>query len=255
MRNLPSGRLRICLSTLVAVSALAMASQARASIVIAGADGTDTVDCRNTAPSGSQQNKCSARAEGGDVSLKTVDIHFDAGATLQVNGGSVDAISVGGGDASAGAVCVNDAGSMIKSKQISICRVWAQGGRVSFRNVQFIVHRSNGTTTTKRRDLFAVGSRPAMTHAVCAKRGNGIASCDADGNGAVVGMHHVDVVDRTTNTTTSDVDVSITGGDATANVFCGNSATTGSVQVNRCSATALGGDVALQDVRFFVNQG
>jgi hypothetical protein len=255
MGNVVSGRLRLCcLAATVAVAALAAAPSAYAGITITGANATSTVDCRNVAPGDKQKNKCGAQAQGGDVSLKNVDIYFRGAVTMQVNGGGVSPISIGGGDATAGAVCVNEAGSMLKTKQISICRVWSQGGKVAFRNVQIAVHHKNGTTTTKRRDLLALGSKPAVTHAVCAKNGNAIARCNADASGARVGMNHVDVVDHANNTTSRDVAVSITGGDATALVHCANTASGSAVQINFCSAKAVGGDVTLQDVRLHVTE-
>ena len=65
----------------------------------------DPVDCRTNG-----DNDCHAEAQGGDVSLTSVDIHFKPGDTMQVNGGSVDAATVAGGDAEAAAVCINENG-------------------------------------------------------------------------------------------------------------------------------------------------
>jgi hypothetical protein len=50
------------------------------------------------------------------------------------------------------------------------------------------------------------------------------------------------------------VTVSVTGGNAAATVLCSNEATgTGPrVQINKCTATAKGGDVSLQNVRLHV---
>lgn len=221
-----------------------------ATVTIAGADATSTVDCRNQQP-GVQRNRCDARADGGSVTLRDVDVFFSGPtAAVQVNGGSVDVVSVGGGSASASAICVNQDGHVVGGARVSICRARAQGGKVALRNVQVVVHHANGTTTTRRRDLFAAGSRPSRHVAVCTQ--NSARDCSAGAAGGSVFMRNVTMVDRANGTTRTSVNLSVHGGDASARVFCGNFATTPSVQINKCSAIANGGDATLQNVRLHV---
>jgi hypothetical protein len=254
MSTVSSGRHRRSAAGAVVVLALAMgypvhaAGQAAdADVVIAGGNATDRVDCRSggTAPG---SNRCEALAEGGDVSLTNVDIHFKPGDSLQVNGGSVDAVTVGGGDATAGAVCIDESGRSVDPRQVSRCRARAQGGAVRFNNVQVILHRRNGSTTTKRRNLVALRARPTRRSAECGSQGQPSASCGANASGGLVAMRNVDMFDRRTNTTRTNISVSVRGGNASAFVICG---TVGSGS-SRCSATARGGDAALQDVRLHV---
>ena len=261
MRHALSGRLRTHLGTTAALSALALAGPAyapAATVTVEGADARTVVDCRNVADDGDserQRNRCKAQAEGGEVSLKHVDIHFVRGTRgLQVNGGAVDALTVGGGNAEAGALCVNEFGEVVPGRQISLCRARARGGRVAFRRVHVEVHRRDGTREIRRRDLVfdALDARPAHGHAVCIGRGNSEAECQAGASGGNVQMRNVDMVDRVANTTRTNIDISVTGGDASALVSCANSAAGGGVQVNRCSSSAEGGDVLLADVRFHV---
>ena len=256
-----SGRLRAGFAAAFASSLVAVATAyaagedtaSRAVVTLSGADAVDVVDCRNVAEGGTQTNRCAARARGGAVSLANVDIHFRGGG-MQVNGGAVDVIAAAGGNAAAGTVCVNEAGAVVEGPQVSICLARAKGGRVAFHDVRILVHHKNGRTTTRRRNLVALAARPAPVHAVCVTRGGDRTDCDALAHGGNVEMRGVDMVDHGSNTTRSNIDVSITGGDATAVVYCANEARGGqpSVQVNRCSSTAEGGDVDLRNVRLHV---
>jgi hypothetical protein len=221
-----------------------------ADVNISAGTAVDRVDCTSggAAPG---RNRCAAVAKGGDVSLTNVDIYFKPGDSLQVNGGAVDAVTVGGGDATAGAVCVNENGSTVDPRQVSTCRARAQGGRVNFRDVQVILHRRDGSTMTRRRDLIALRVRPERSVAVCGNRGQPTARCDANAGGGLVLMRNVNMLDRSTNTTRTNINVTIHGGDASALVICGTVASGRS----RCSATARGGDASLQGVRLHVYEG
>ena len=242
---------RLPISLVAAVTAAAFgapAAVADSDVTVIGGDAEDVVRCVNDG-SGKQKNKCRAKASGGDVVLEDVDIHFTGrDAAMRINGGVVTALSVSGGDADAGAVCLNESGE--RAKQISICRLKAQGGRVAMRGVETVLHRSDGTTKKVRRDLMAVGPRPAPSHAHCI--GAGRETCDASAGGATVAIEDVNVFDRATGTTRTSVDVLVRGGDATASVFCGNFGGSGPVQMNHCAATALGGDATLRNVRLHV---
>ena len=247
-------RIRAHVAATVALVALAGAVPADAdaeTVTILGTDSHAVADCLNVADGDDdrQRNRCRARAEGGTVTLENVDIHFRGRNGLEVNDGEVDAISVSGGDGEAGAICVNERGDVVDGRQISVCRARARGGRVTFRKVEILVHHRNGTTTRKRRTLVALAVRPSRRQVVCVSRGNAAADCEAMAGGARVQMRNVDLVDRASKTTRSNVDLSVTGGDASALVTCGNSTTGGAAQVNRCSSRADGGDVRLSDVR------
>jgi hypothetical protein len=91
-------------------------------------------------------------------------------------------------------------------------------------------------------------ARPARSNAVCTARGSSEASCDASAGGGVVLMRNVNLFDRKTNESRTNISVEVTGGDATALVICGSSGTGRS----KCSASAEGGDVTLEDVRLHV---
>ena len=253
MRIVLSGRVRAGLATTVAASVLSLSGSAFAgaqaeTVRFDGGDAIDEVLCRNLAPDAVvQRNRCKAKAQGGEVALQNVEIHFEGPALVQVNGGGVDVVSVGGGDATAAAVCVNESGGVVAGKSVNVCRARAQGGAVLFRNVQIIVHRKNGTTTTRRRDVVAVANRPARSHVACAGLSAGTPRCDARAGGGNVEMRNVDLVESSGRTRTN-VNISVTGGDATAIVLCRNSATGTKVQVNVCSATAKGGDAILRNV-------
>lgn len=229
------------------VGATAPAAVASGTVSITGADATSVTDCRNQTP-GRQINRCDARADGGSVKLQDVDIYFQgSSADVQMNGGTVDMISVGGGSATAGAICINAPGQA--QRQTNICRAKARGGKVGLRNVQIVVHHSDGSTTTRRRDLVAVKT-PLFQNAVCT--GSLVSNCNAYGDGADVFVPNVTMVNHATNETHTNVNVLVRGGDATAMVFCGNFASTPPVQINLCSATANGGDATLQNVRMHV---
>ncbi len=254
MELVTSGRTRTAVVAAVAVSALAATGAAfggapAETVRFDGGDAFDEVLCQNAAVAPVvQHNRCQARAEGGHVSLQDVDIHFDGRAVVQVNGGEVDVISVGGGDAGATAVCVNDAGGTVTARSIDLCRSRAQGGAVTLRNVQVVLHRRDGSVVVRRRDLRAVATRPPRSEVRCASLAGVAPACDARAGGGAVEMRNVDLVERSGRTRTN-IDVSVTGGDATAIVRCHNSATGVRVQINHCSATAEGGDATLRDVR------
>ena len=253
MRRAVAGSFRAHVAATVAVRALTATAPAGAraeTVTIAGTDSRAVVDCSNvTDGDARRRNRCQAQAEGGGVVLEDVDIHFRGRDGLEVNGGEVDAISVAGGDGEAGAICVDEAGDVVDARQISVCRARARGGRVAFRKVEVLIHHANGKVTRKRRTLVAIAVRPARRRVVCVARGNATADCEAMAGGASVQMRGVDLVDRASGTTRADVNLSVTGGDASARVTCGNAATGGAAQVNRCSSRALGGDVRVSDVR------
>ena len=137
---------------------------------------------------------------------------------------------------------------MVRGKRVSKCRAKARGGAVKFRNVKVILHRRDGSTTTRRRDIFALRARPSRSNTVCTTRGRADADCDASAGGGVVQMRNVNLFDRKTNERRTNISVEITGGDASACVICGS----GGSGVSKCSATAEGGDVTLEDVRLHI---
>lgn len=242
-------RLHIALLAAIGVGVMgASATYADGDVTVIGGDAIDVVRCVNDG-SGKQRNKCRANAHGGDVVLKDVDIHFiGRDPAMRVNGGAVSVLSVSGGEATAGAVCLNE--SSERTRRLSVCRLKAQGGRVVMRGVETVLHRADGTTRKVRRDLMAVGPRPAPRHAHCIGVSKEI--CDVRAAGATVAIEDVDVFDRATGVSRTAVDVLVRGGDATASVFCANFGGSGPVQMNRCSATASGGDATLRDVRLHV---
>lgn len=254
MHVVTSGRIRAGLAVAAAASGLSVTAAAFAAVQAEtvrfdGGDAYDEVNCRNLAPDPIvQRNRCKAAAEGGHVSLQDVDIHFEAKAVLQVNGGSVDVVSVGGGDAAAAAVCINESGGTVAARSINVCRSRAQGGAVALRNVQIVIHRRDGSTVTRRRDVMAVANRAARGNATCVGLTGSAPTCDARAGGGAVEMRNVDLVESSGRTRTN-VDVAVTGGDATALVHCRNSASGARVQINLCSATAKGGDAVLRNVR------
>lgn len=253
MDTLLPGRVRAGLASAVAISALSVSASALAgarteTVRFEGGDAYDEVQCRNLAPDAHvQQNRCKATARGGHVALQDVDIHFAGRAVAHVNGGAVDFVSVGGGDATAGAMCVNDSGGVSSAKSVNACHARARGGSVVMRDVQVIVHRQNGTTTTRRGNVVAVGNRPAHANVGCSGLSASTPRCDARAGGGSVEMRGVDLVEP--GRTRRGVDVSVTGGDATAIVHCRNSAGSAKVQINVCSATAEGGDAVMRNVR------
>jgi hypothetical protein len=233
------------------VTALMMSGAAYATqtITFAGGNASKTVDCRNVSDSGDEQkNRCEATAEGGDVSLKNVELFLRSGSSIEANGGEVDVVDVGGGDAEAGAKCINAGGD--NGKQKNRCRARAVGGAVKFRRLEIVVHHENGSKTFKRRDLAALRTRPSRSRVVC--RGNDQSECETDAGGGTIVIRNVDMLDLSTNVTHNDIHVSIQGGDAQAFVSCGNFAEGGGRQVNRCSAIAIGGDAILEDVKLHV---
>lgn len=254
MELVTSGRSRAAAAAAVAVSALSVTAAAFAgagaeTVRFDGGDAYDEVQCRNLAPDAIvQRNRCKANAQGGHVNLQDVDIHFAGRAVMRVNGGDVDVVSVGGGDASAAAVCVNESGGVVAARSVNVCRSRAEGGTVALRNVQILIHRRDGSTVKRRRDIVGVAKRPARAAVACAALTGGAPTCDARAGGGAVEMRNVDLVEGSGRTRTN-VNVSVTGGDATAIVRCRNSAGGARVQINVCSATAKGGDAILRNVR------
>jgi len=246
-----------CLVVTVAAGALAAAALADANVIITGASATDTQDCRNQAnpprPRGSQVNVCDATATGGSVALNNVDIYFYADSTFQANGGVVDVVHASGGAATASAQCQNTGTGPVH--QISICIARATGGNVRFDNVQILVEHADGSVSTVRRTLRALASsRASRVTAVCTSQSSAPVRCDGTASGGTLLLTDVDVVDHEAGTTRTHVNVSVTGGAASATVLCTNAGGSSGprVQLNKCSATATGGDVSLQDVRLHV---
>jgi hypothetical protein len=240
-----------CSSVVLAMTASAGA-QSSATVTFRGGDATDIVDCVNLSDSeAKQRNRCDARAEGGAADLRNVDIHIRSGGAIKVNGGTVDVVAVGGGDADAGAICINEAGRRVDAKQINLCRARAVGGKAKFEDVQIVVHQANGKTTTRRRDLVALRAPAARADVNCARESSAT-SCGAGAGGGNVEMRNVDMVDRSTGRTRSGVSVSVLGGKATAKVTCGNYASDVRIQINKCTARATGGNAILRGVRIHV---
>lgn len=241
-----------CSSVVLAMTASAGA-QSSATVTFRGGDATDIVDCVNLSDSeAKQRNRCDARAEGGAADLKNVDIHVRSGGAINVNGGTVDVVTVGGGDAEAGAICINETGRRVDAKQINLCRARAVGGKAKFEDVQIVVHQANGKTTTRRRDLVALRAPAARIDVKCARESAAATSCGADAGGGNVEMRNVDMVDRSTGRTRTGISVSVLGGKATAKVTCGNYASKVRIQINKCTARATGGNAILRNVRIHV---
>jgi len=244
----------------MAVGSLTATALADVGINIAGADATDTQDCRNVAPAprphGSQVNLCDATATGGNASLDNVDIYFNDDSSVQANGGAVDVIHASGGNATATAVCQNSGGSGTVH-QVSICTARAAGGNVDFRNVQILIEHSDGSVSTLRRTLSALApARGSRVAARCIDETTALSRCDGTAAGGSMLFTDVDVVDHDAGTTRTNVDLSVTGGNATATVLCSNVANGSGprVQINKCTANATGGDVSLVNVRLHVIQ-
>jgi hypothetical protein len=252
-----SGSARAGLVAAVVASAVSLAgpvstAAADATVSVRGGDATSVVNCQNLAPDPVvQRNRCKAKAEAGTADLHDVDIYFAGEPVVQANGGGVGLISVGGGSATASAVCVNESGGVVRGRSINVCRARAQGGSVVLRNVQIVIHHEDGSTTTRRRDVFAAANRGARGNAWCASLTGSAPFCAAGAGGGDVLMHHVDVVEAS-GVRRTNVDLSVHGGDATAQVTCRNSSSGALVQINVCSATAKGGDALLRNVRLNV---
>src|SRR4051794_30277582 len=99
------GRRRVgaALVAVAALGAVATSAAADAALTVNGANASDTVDCRNQAPSphghGVQVNVCTASATGGSVSLNDVDVYFNADSSVRADGGAVDIVHAVGGSA------------------------------------------------------------------------------------------------------------------------------------------------------------
>jgi hypothetical protein len=248
------GRRRVgpALAAIAVVGVLVPSAAADAALTIHGADASDTVDCRNIAPTshghGVQVNVCTASATGGTVSLQDVDVYFNTDSTVRADGGAVDIIHAVGGSATATTTCQNSA-----AHGVNICRAYANGGDVQFKNVEILLQHADGSVTSIERDLLALApSRASHVRAVCTPF-TSVSNCSGTASGAVFSINDVNVVDHASGTTRTHVNISLSGGDATATLICGNSGNV-RVQINKCTATAVGGDVKLENVRLHVFQ-
>ncbi len=239
-----------------------------------------------------QKNKCDnhAAAYGGNVTLKNVKIStiqantkdgYLEGATNSVN------LTIRGGNATAIAACLNlvKQGNFGDAYQQNKCDNYAKavGGNVTLKNVKIVFVQDNWAAKMVKKANYsntatlAITGGDALVVAAClnlAQQGRfGTVyqqnNCNntAKAVGGDVTLKNTRIVLAQSNTgdgwvsdASNTVNLTIRGGDATAIATCANLVAQGNFgdayQQNKCSnsATAVGGDVTLKNVKIYVVQ-
>jgi hypothetical protein len=242
------------------------AASSGASIDLRGGDATASLVCGNVADAQSyadannltiQQNDCHPEATGGDIELSDVQITIKADAVhASEDNESLATLAASGGNATAQATCV---GKGVKPRDGAVrnhCWSRAKGGRLELDNVTLVNHRAGRETRRLVRSLFMRGTE-GKVGSNCGRQDpaghDSRDSCVARGIGGSVDLRSVDVR-RHDGSVSTNVRVSVRGGNADASVYCFNFVRPGTQvrQGNTCSAVSQGGRATLRNVRIDV---
>lgn len=180
-------------------------------------------------------------------------IHPDDVHASQDNEALVE-LAASGGAASAQATCAN--GAVRSERQDGArnrCCSRARGGRLERDDVTFITHKSAGGQTRRLiRSLFMKGTEGQVRSGCGQQAPSGHDprdNCVAEGVGGSIDLRAVDVT-AADGTRSTDVRVSVRGGNADASVYCFNYVRPGTDvrRSNTCSATSQGGKATLRHV-------
>lgn len=251
-------------STVLVTSGIhsAPAKAADADLRVIGGSATSAIVCGNVAVAQDlarqrgiviQKSKCSAKATGGSVTLKNVDIYASAAQLSEPANPVLRALV---GTAVVG-VAEDTCQNHRAGANLNECWALGRGGRLTLKKVTLVQHQAGGVTTTRTVDNAVVplgdGSASARCTNVVNHPLNQRDDCSSTGVGASWSMTGVDAVIRNADGSTSTrrgITVEVKGGAATASVYCFN-VTDGSgrvVQINICDGDARGGDATLQNV-------
>lgn len=246
----------------VAFALPASAAGAGTDISIRGGNALAEVVCGNVAAAGAlaaqrgfllQRNNCSATAPGGAATLENVKITINRAAMrASEDARRLAAAALDTSATVAFGTCRHLPGTA--SNQRNICSARAQGGRVILDTVTFVVHHADGTQTVTRRPTVVLPSQTGTATADCVNVDSQVFDqrddCRTLGIGGSLALRNVDVVDQS-GTTHRDVNVTVKGGDGTANTFCFNVEDTAGhiLQINVCRSQGTGGDVHLRNVQ------
>jgi hypothetical protein len=242
------------------------AASTGASIDLRGGDATASLVCGNVADAQSyadannltiQQNDCHSEATGGDIELSDVQITITGDAVhASDDNESLAELAASGGNATAQATCV---GKGVKHHDGAVrnhCWSRSKGGRLELENVTLVNHRAGRETRRLVRSLFMRGTE-GKVGSNCGRQDpagrDSRDSCVARGIGGSVDLRSVDVR-RHDGSVSTNVHVSVRGGNADASVYCFNFVRPGTQvrQGNTCSAVSQGGAATLRNVRIDV---
>jgi hypothetical protein len=279
---LPRGRMAmVATTTVVAMGLLAAPVQAKAprsvaaagtGIDLRGGDASASLVCGNVADAQGyadahglviQRNNCHPKARGGNIELSnvTIVIHADDVHASEDNE-SLSELAVSGGEATAETTCVNSAAAARKDDddddESVRNRCWsrAKGGRLELDDVTFVNHKAGKETRKKVKDMFMRGTE-GNVKTTCGRQApsgqDAREQCGAQGVGGSMDLRGVDVT-AADGTVSSNVRVSVRGGNAFASVFCFNYVRPGTKarQSNVCSSTSHGGTATLRNVTIHV---
>jgi hypothetical protein len=243
------------------------AASTGASIDLRGGNATASLVCGNVADAQSyadannltiQQNDCHPEATGGDIELSDVQITIKADAVhASRDNESLAELAASGGNATAQATCVGKGAKPRDGGAVrNHCWSRAKGGRLELDNVTLVNHRAGRETRRLIRSLFMRGTEGKVGSNCSRQDRAGHDSrdgCVARGIGGSVDLRSVDVK-RHDGSVSTDVRVSVRGGDADASVYCFNFVrpSTQVRQGNTCSAVSQGGNATLRNVRIDV---
>jgi len=275
---LPRGRMTMAATTtVVAVGLLAAPVQAKAPRAVAaagadidlrGGDASASLVCGNVADAQSyadahglviQRNNCHPKATGGNIELSNVTIVIRSeDVHASQDNESLSELAVSGGEATAEATCLNSASAKSDDDDSVRNRCWsrARGGRLELEDVTLVSHKGGKETRKKVDDLFMRGTE-GNVKTTCGRQTpsgqDAREQCGAQGVGGSMDLRGVDVT-RADGTVSTNVRVSVRGGNAFASVFCFNYVRPGTKarQGNVCSSTSRGGMATLRNVTIHV---
>jgi hypothetical protein len=174
---------------------------------------------------------------------------------------SLSELAVSGGEATAETTCVNSAAAARKDDDDDESvrnRCWsrAKGGRLELEDVTFVNHKAGKETRKKVKDMFMRGAE-GNVKTTCGRQApsgqDAREQCGAQGVGGSMDLRGVDVT-AADGTVSTNVRVSVRGGNAFASVFCFNYVRPGTKarQSNVCSSTSHGGMATLRNVTIHV---
>jgi hypothetical protein len=276
---LPRGRMAmVATTTVVAMGLLAAPVQANAprsvaaaatGIDLRGGDATASMVCGNVADAQDyanahglviQRNNCHPKATGGNIELSNVTIVIHAeDVHASEDNESLSELAVSGGEATAETTCVNSAARMDDDDDDSARnRCWsrAKGGRLELEDVTFVNHKAGKESRKKVKDMFMRGTDGNVKTSCGRQTPSGQDArdqCGAQGVGGSMDLRGVDVT-TADGTASTNVRVSVRGGNAFASVFCFNYVRPGTRarQSNVCSSTSRGGTATLRNVTVHV---
>jgi hypothetical protein len=124
------GRLELRDVTFVSHKAGKETRKAVRSLFMRGTDGRVGSKCTEQAPSGKDQDDCTAQGVGGAIDLRSVDVtKADGSSSTNVR------VFVRGGNASASVYCFNWVSAGTDAKQGNTCSATSQGGKATLRHV------------------------------------------------------------------------------------------------------------------------